>query len=239
LASLKTNQIQHEECLKLFNFIEAGNEPSRKLKLSEYRDSLEMLWNDKLQQIIEEIHVRIPILGLDDNLIINGSQNRSLWNSWKLLSQMALDSEPILVESNTHGDSTLSNLLLIKDDSSIRSIDPNPNQLVRNSSIDHGKVLQSLLLKYEDSLLSQTKVVMTRNEITYTPVINDVIDTCGRHYLDILREKNGSSLVAELMCFSSMLRLLPYRMDHDFPMAPLFLAQTIEYGNRLLVKYEK
>jgi hypothetical protein len=239
LTNLKSDEMHFNECLRIFKFIEAGNKPSRTLEPSEYRAGLENLWSDKLHKIIDEIYVRIPILSENDYLVINGIRYKSLTNIYYLLKQLALKVDPILDESNPHGDSTLSNLLLIKSDLSIRSIDPNPNQLVRNSSIDHGKVLQSLLTKYEDSLVNECCVVLTRREITYTPVVNAPIENCGRHYLDILEKNKSNSIAAELMCFSSMLRLLPYRMNHDFRKAPLFLAQTIEFGNLLIDKYEK
>lgn len=239
LSKLNHDEDRYDACLMMYNFIEMGNRTTKLLNLREYDVQLQKLWNIKLKQIVDEIYVRIPVMSINSKILINDKEYSSLQNIFDILKELALGIDPILEESAPHGDSTLSNLLIDRKNSSIRSIDPNPNQLVRNSSIDHGKVLQSLLLKYEDSLLSKSDVVLTRREINFTPILNDSIESCGRHYLKILEANKGNSISSELMCFTSMLRLMPYRLNHDFHQAPLFLAQTIEFGSSLVEKYTK
>lgn len=239
LSKLNYDKDRYDACLRLYNFIESGNRTTKLLNSREYHVQLQKLWNIKLTHIVDEIYVRIPVMSINDKLLINGKEYSSLQNIFDILKILALEMDPILEESAPHGDSTLSNLLVVCNNSSIRSIDPNPNQLVRNSSIDHGKVLQSLLLKYEENLLSKSDVVQTRREINFTQLFNDSIENCGRHYLKILEANKGNSISSELMCFTSMLRLMPYRLNHDFHKAPLFLAQTIEFGSSLVEKYTK
>lgn len=239
LSKLNHDEDRYDACLMMYDFIEMGNRTTKLLNSREYDVQLQKLWNIKLKQIVDEIYVRIPVMSINDKILINEKEHSSLQIIFDILKELALGIDPILEESAPHGDSTLSNLLIDRKNSSIRSIDPNPNQLVRNSSIDHGKVLQSLLLKYEDSLLSKSDVVQTRREINFTPILNDSIESCGRHYLKILEANKGNSISSELMCFTSMLRLMPYRLNHDFHQAPLFLAQTIEFGSSLVEKYTK
>lgn len=239
LSELTSERDRYKECLRLFSFIESGNRTTRSINLGEYKLQIEKLWNVKLKQIVDEIYVRMPIMSVNDKIFINGKEYSSLQNVYNTLKGLALEADPILEETEPHGDSTLSNLLIEKNGSSIRSIDPNPNQLVRNSSIDHGKVLQSLLLKYEDSLLYDSNVLHTRSAIRYTPVLNGSIENCGQYYLEILEKRKGASIIPELMCFTSMLRLMPYRLNYDVHQAPIFLAQTIEFGNSLVEKYTK
>jgi hypothetical protein len=239
LSSIQEPNYRKVEIEKLFNFIETGNSVHTSTSISKYSESMERLWDEKLRLVIHEVHSRVPQLNTGAHIYINGRNLKNLNNVFNSLRLLALSVEPTLIETNPHGDPTLSNLLINKEESKIFSIDPNPNQTVRNSTVDHGKVLQSLFLLYEDSLDIQIKPSISRNEIIYSRPSNHSIALSGEYYFKMLSKDELLAINSELMCFASMLRLLPYRLNQDSDFAPIFLAQAIEYGNSLIEKYVK
>lgn len=239
LGGIKDNECSRVEIERLYGFIENGNSPYKKINRSEYSESLRRLWEKKLQLVVEEVHSRVPQLSTGGDIWINGRHHTNLMNVFSSLKLLALSLDPILVETNPHGDPSLSNLLINKINKEILSIDPNPSQLLKNSSIDHGKVLQSLFLLYEDNLENRIIPSLSKNEINYTRASNRSIEISGEYYFGMLSQNELLAINSELMCFASMLRLLPYRLNQEFEYAPIFLAQAIEYGNALLEKYIK
>jgi hypothetical protein len=237
ISSLTNESRIEEETLRIFQYIEAGNKPIGSIEMTKYNKQLNLLWNVKLQKSVNEILVRYPQLFTSPRITINGTPQSNLRELFIKMKSLAFCAPAVLEISNPHGDPTLGNLLLETNTNKIVGIDPNPNQIIRNSTIDHGKVLQSLLVNYEETISSRTYPRIARDQISYEPTVNPAIELSSQIYLDLLNEDLGIRQVSEIMCFTSMIRLLPYRLDQDFETAPTYIGKTIELGNSLVAKY--
>lgn len=237
LSTLNDRAQIEEQMQKLFHFIEVGNTTVGQLAKSEYWNRQNIFWNIKLRKCLDEVFLRVPQLFVSPQISINGKIYCNLGDIFTQVMSLSIFSPKILEISNPHGDSTLSNLLYQIETNKIVSIDPNPEQILQNSTVDHGKVLQSLLMKYEDTLDASLIPDIDLSSITYKPVENEAIERAGHMYLDLLHFRPELQKASEIMCFASMIRLLPYRLNQDIKTAPIFIAQTIELGNTLVEKY--
>lgn len=238
MISLIEDDRKIEEVTKrIFSYIQEANKTTSSLELGDNKRILDLFWNRKLTEIVNQVELRVPELFVDSKIEINGILYKDLNTVFADIKKIALKYSGILDISNPHGDPTLSNILLQTDNMTIRGLDPNPNQIIKNSSIDHGKVLQSLIGKYEDTIEKAEFTEFGQGYINYGTIDNRPIEKSKDIYLQLLSENPDLQLMSEFMCFSSMLRLLPYRLDQDAKTAPIFIAKTVEIGSSILKKY--
>lgn len=222
---------------EIFKYIILGNKPMGRLEHSEYQRQQHYFWGYKLESIIHNLKLQMPEYFIHSVLDINGKTYDNLEILFLKLKRLAFVSQAQYEISNPHGDPTLSNLLLESKNKRLRGLDPNPNQVIQNISIDHGKVLQSLMAQYEDLLKYKDDIDTDYGYINYKIIMNDSITRSKDLYLEMLIDDLEMLRISELMCFASMLRMLPYRIDQQLETAPVFLAKTIEIASIIEEKY--
>ena len=219
---------------QIHKFINGANSSVGLISQSDLRINTEVFWGKKLQPILDHTKLQLPELFFSQTIDINGRSLKGLDVVFEEIRKLALGVPGCSSLSAPHGDSTLGNLLIEEINLQIRGIDPNPNQIVKNISIDHGKVLQSLMGQYE-GLMATGKLLETRlGAVVYSQTESSSIEMACELYLQLLAADSDVFIHSQIMCFASMMRLLPYRLEQHPKSAPIFTARTIELGNRIL-----
>jgi len=219
---------------RIFEFIDTANLDVGFINQADLRSKTEVLWNKKLQRILKQTKLQIPWFFVHKSIDINGRSFKNLEIVFEEIRRIVISIEGLSSITTPHGDSTLGNLLVRESDLQIRGIDPNPSQIIRNVSIDHGKVLQSLMGQYEDLMASGDILEIGLGYVFYTQMERHSIEIASEKYLQLLAVDSKVFKHSQIMCFVSMMRLLPYRLEQDPKSAPIFAARTIELGNRIL-----
>lgn len=220
--------------IQIFNFIDSANSNVGLIDQSDFRRHTEFLWTKKLQEILNQAKLQMPWLFVNPRIDINGNNFKNLEVVFEEIKLIAFTYRGISTLTNPHGDSTLGNLLIKEGDLKIRGIDPNPNQTIKNVSIDHGKVLQSLMGRYESLMVSGNLLEARMGNVSYSHRDSNSIAVASKRYLHLLALDSDVFVHSQIMCFASMMRLLPYRLEQDRRLAPIYAARTIELGNQIL-----
>lgn len=219
----------------LFDFIEIGNSNKIKISDSETRKNLDEVWQLKISRIIRDLKVQLPYFFSTEKVVINEIHYDNLELLMHKIRRKAFESYIPSEVTSVHGDATLSNLLWSLDQKDIFAIDPNPNQIFKNTVIDHGKVLQSLWADYENLLINANLQEVHIGRISYSVSQNSNLSAYLSQYGRLLTSL-GILEISKVMCFVSMVRLLPYRIHLDNENSAIFLARTIEVGTKILVE---
>ena len=221
----------------LFDFIEIGNSSKKSISDSETRQNLDEVWQLKISRIIRDLKVQLPYFFSTDKVMINDIPYDNLDILMHKIRRKAFESYIPSEVTSVHGDAALSNLLWSLDQKNIFAIDPNPNQIFKNAVIDHGKVLQSLWADYENLLTNAKLQEVHISRISYSVSENSNLSGYLSQYGQLLTSL-GIFEISKIMCFVSMVRLLPYRINLDNDNSAIFLARTVEVGTKILVEDE-
>ncbi len=219
---------------QIHQFIDGANSSVGLIYQSDLRINTEAFWGKKLQPILDHTKLQLPGLFFSQTIDINGRSFKGLDVVFEEIRKLAFKVPGLSSLSAPHGDSSLSNLLIVESNLQIRGIDPNPNQIVKNISVDHGKVLQSLMGQYEGLMASGELLETKLGSVVYSQTMSSSIEVASELYMQLLAADSDVFIHSQIMCFASMMRLLPYRLEQDSKSAPIFAARTIELGNRIL-----
>jgi hypothetical protein len=138
---------------------------------------------------------------------------------------------------DVHGDLTFQNILLDSDKKSVLLIDSNPNQAIQHPSIDLGKILQSLRLRYELFDSQKPQIRLIKGEINYKLPQSDVYYELESRTDEWLYSKYlienfpNIKLLAHAQFGMHLLRLLPYKLRYRPEEFLIFYAELIKHIN--------
>ncbi len=209
----------------------------RECRTPQWAAQVDALWAQKVLGNLALCEHLVPELVAPDQIEVNG---RCLDNLRILMPKMEAlfrATPPRLATDYVHGDLTLSNILRCDSEEGrvLRALDPNPMQPLMALEVDIGKILQSVMGRYET--LESTEVISfdgmsLRYDVHEAPFLihaeQRVSDLTARHF--------GSEVAsaARIQCFIHFVRLLPYRIAFDRRRVGIYYARTLELGNDLV-----
>jgi hypothetical protein len=199
-----------------------------------YRKKFIHYYAKKIDDIFEELDPFLRAITNNDRISINNKEylalNSTRFKMW--LAQFGIVGNGC---QDVHGDLTFQNILLDSDKKSVLLIDSNPNQEIQHPSIDLGKILQSLRLRYElfDSQKPRIKVI--KGEINYVLPQSDIYQELESRtdewlYTKYLIENFPDiKLLAHAQFGMHLLRLLPYKLRYRPEEFSIFYAELIKH----------
>jgi hypothetical protein len=88
--------------------------------------------------------------------------------------------------------------------------------------------------RYESLMVSGNLLEARMGNVSYSHRDSNSIAVASKRYLHLLALDSDVFVHSQIMCFASMMRLLPYRLEQDRRLAPIYAARTIELGNQIL-----
>jgi hypothetical protein len=201
-----------------------------------YRKNILYYYLKKIDHIFEELDPFLRATTINDRISINNKEydalNRTRFKMW--LTQFGIVGNGC---QDVHGDLTFQNILLDSDKKSVLLIDSNPNQAIQHPSIDLGKILQSLRLRYELFDSQKPQIRLIKGEINYKLPQSDVYYELESRTDEWLYSKYlienfpNIKLLAHAQFGMHLLRLLPYKLRYRPEEFLIFYAELIKHIN--------
>lgn len=138
--------------------------------------------------------------------------------------------------SDIHGDLTIENILVSKNNFDYLLIDSNSDNIFNTPLIDYGKLFQSLNSKYEFYNF-QNDIIIKNNRITYKQKNLKKISLLKKDLISFLNKKFSEDYLEAvyLMEIVNFIRLMPYKINQN--RSNLFFAQLILLMKNYKLKY--
>jgi hypothetical protein len=233
LNSLDTESSLRSILDETHRVIEEGNRSIGNVSSRDILQNLDALWATKIESVIRDLKVQLPHFFGKEKIFVNGIEHLNLGIMSERIRSLLQYLNIPNHSSASHGDATLSNILFSTSSSTIYAIDPNPNHQFKNVVIDHGKVLQSLWAEYENLRENASLIESRPGSIVFAVPENYTLAKSFHYYSKILQ---SSEILAasKVMCFASMIRLMPYRVQLDYTNSSIFMARTLQIGSEIL-----
>jgi hypothetical protein len=237
LRSKNITEIQIENCMaNIYKFIETRDPlPKKDSHINLKNVSFDELWEIKVNQNLSDLRVLTPEFFEVPSFKINGTELDSLESMALKIKKIA---DGLSFQTNTsqvHGDCALSNLFISDLNDEIISIDPNPFSQLNNTSLDHGKVLQSIWANYENLMISTILNEQQLNSIKFSEEKMVGYNVALNWYQNKLKSSESNKLVeSQIMCFVHLIRLLPYRVSSNRSKSAIFFGKTLEIGQQII-----
>jgi hypothetical protein len=242
LRSKDITEIQIKKCMaNIYKFIETKDPlPQKRSQINLKKITFDELWEIKVNQNLSDLRVLAPEFFEVPSFNINGIDLDSLECMALKIKKIA---DRLLFQTNTsqvHGDCTLSNLFISDLNDEIISIDPNPVSQLNNTSLDHGKVLQSIWANYENLMISAILLEQRLNSIKFSEEKIAGYTVALNWYQNELKNSGSNNFVeSQIMCFVHLIRLLPYRVSSDRSKSAIFFGKSLEIGQQIIDEHEQ
>lgn len=201
-----------------------------------YKNRLIDYYTKKIDLIFEELDQYLFAITPNDKININGkvhmALNKTRFKAW--LSQFSATGNGCW---GVHGDLTFQNMLVDLDSKNIILIDSNPNHDIKHPSVDLGKILQSLRLRYELFENQQQRIHVSQGEISYELPTSDVYQELESRidewmYTEYLNTNFSNIKIQTHAQYGiHLLRLLPYKLRYKPSEFPIFYAELTRHIN--------
>ena len=235
LSRPKIANKQIEKCMSsVFQYLDEDPERMSESKIfsSDAKKQLNQLWQIKVEDVIDSLRITAPEYFISSTVTINSKEFLNLEGIVKVLGERVRLLNGFPQSFEIHGDATLANIFLDETTGEVIGIDPNPDQIYKSVVVDHGKILQSLWAQYD----YQLEFGIVLSEIQYVCNVPNSLGVALSFYRELLIVDSKKLEYSELMCFISIIRLLPYRVRLDRARAAIFFAKAIEVGSILIEK---
>jgi hypothetical protein len=202
----------------------------------QYRETFDYYYESKISRIFEDLQDYFDSFSKDDKIIINDqvylTLNKDRFNRW--LSNYGIVGAGCV---GIHGDLTFQNMLINNVTQELLLIDTNPMQNLQHPSVDIGKILQSLRLRYELFDMCDLELSVSGCTIKYKLPDSKAYSELEASISEWLFTEKMKSDYVDLIAQSEaqyglhLLRLLPYKLRNDPQRFPIFYAELVKFIN--------
>lgn len=150
-----------------------------------------------------------------DEILFNGVKVKSFKKVLSSYKKMCMEYFSSDMETFTHGNITLENLLYVEEDQRIIMIDPYEENVIDSPLAEFSQILQSSNSKYE--LYNCGKAIVKENEIKLELEPSYGIDYFNKIFLLFLKDNLSTEdyITVRLLEISQFIRMLPFKLEVD------------------------
>jgi len=212
--------IQNANSNEVDDFFESLQKTLNKLhyyKIHSNVESIELYIHEEIEQRLKDCRKNqrfIDFLEYDE-IVFNGNKVKPFMKVFDEYKQMCLEFYTNPIETFTHGNITLENLLYIPKNKRVILIDPYEENIIDSVLCEYSQLLQSSNAKYE--MYNEGAAIITTNSIALELPLSSGMNYFNDKLVSYLKKSfsNDDYMIIRLMEVSQFIRMLPFKMEID------------------------
>jgi hypothetical protein len=212
--------IQNANSNEVDDFFESLQKTLNKLhfyKIHSNVDSIELYIHEEVEQRLNDCRKNQRFMNFleYDEIVFNGNKVKPFMKAIDEYKQMFFQFYTNTIETFTHGNITLENLLYMPKNKRVILIDPYEENIIDSVLCEYSQLLQSSNAKYE--MYNERVAIITANSIVLELPSSPGMNYFNDKLVNYLKKSfsNDDYMIIRLMEISQFIRMLPFKMEID------------------------